>query len=451
MSSSSEKLNVVYVFCDQLSATAVSYAGNPDVHTPNIDRLAAEGVRFDRGYCTFPLCTPARASMFSGRNPHEVGVPFNGHGIDERYREQELGNLVRAAGYECGYGGKWHVREIAMPVDNDHGFEVYSGWDDSNLAGRCVDYMREHRDGPFFVVASFDNPHNVCEMAREQILPWGPVPEVPRIEDCPPLPPNWPVDPYEPGAMQSFRAWFRRHHALGESYTADQWRRYRYLYYRIVERADREVGRILEGIDELGLADSTLVIFSSDHGDMAGAHGFTQKTVLYDDAVRVPFIFRGPGVEKGKVVPGALASNGLDLLPTICDYAARAGFGGLGGAESSALPRRTRSGDVARLLGAGDAVSLRRRCRFSRPVGGERGLYVLGLQRRGASRAVVRSGARSVRVREPGAVLARRGGRSVSIASGSATGASGRTTGSSVGIRRTPRCRFLCRGISIRG
>lgn len=322
MSATDARPNILYILCDQLAATAVGHAGNGHVRTPAIDRLAAEGVRFERAYCAYPLCTPTRASIFSGRYPHEAGVPWNDHGIDESLRDAELGNILGRAGYDCAYGGKWHVPSIAMPEDNDHGFRTICGFDDSNLADRCIEFMSEERQAPFFLVAGFDNPHNVCEMAREQVLPWGEVPEPPSVEDCPPLPPTHAPDPYEPGALQSFRHWFRLQHALGESYTPDRWRRYLYRYYRIVERMDREVGRILEALDERGLAENTLVVFSSDHGDMAGSHQFTQKTVFYDDSVRVPFIFRGPGVRgAGRVVARRLVSAALDILPTFCDLA----------------------------------------------------------------------------------------------------------------------------------
>lgn len=117
-----EKPNILYIFTDQQSATALSCAGNTDLHTPNLDRLAARGVRFPRAYSAFPLCTPARAAMFTGRYPHEVGIERNGQHIADEWIPKGLGHVVAAAGYDCGYGGKWHVPEIKIP-DTRHGFK----------------------------------------------------------------------------------------------------------------------------------------------------------------------------------------------------------------------------------------------------------------------------------------------------------------------------------------
>ncbi len=301
--------NLLFVFTDEQCADAMSCAGCADVHTPAMDRLAGEGVRFDRAYCTFPLCTPSRASLLSGRWPHQCGTMWNERSLNREARESGLGNLLCASGYACAYGGKWHL-PYASPMERGHGFEYINAFDDLRLADDVIAFLERPREAPFFVVASFDNPHTICEHGAGRPLAWGPVPEPASAGACPNLPANHAPAPYEASAAAGGRR---------ADYGPGDWRRYRHTYYRLVEQADAQIGRILEALDRLGLADNTVVVFSSDHGDMLGAHRLIQKTALYEEAVRVPLLVRAPGGRPGAVV-SALAS-GLDLYPTLCDYA----------------------------------------------------------------------------------------------------------------------------------
>jgi arylsulfatase A-like enzyme len=310
----SDRPNIVFIFTDQQSATAMSCTGNADLHTPHLDALAATGVRFERTYTPYPLCTPARASMMTGRWPHEVGVPFNNYSIDV----PTIGDLLGEAGYDCAYGGKWHLPEMSMPDGN--GFRVICPFNDHDLPDRCIDFMREERDKPFFLVASFDNPHNICEWGRDQILAWGPIPEVPKVNECPSLPANYPIAPYEPNTIHLYRnSWSRP--PLAPYFTPDYWREYRFAYNRLVERVDRQIGRIIDHLRASGLDDNTLIIFSSDHGDMQGAHELVQKSVFYDESVRVPLIVSLKGGQTGAVDEAHLVNGALDIYRTICDYA----------------------------------------------------------------------------------------------------------------------------------
>ncbi len=329
--------NVLYIFTDQQSASAMSCAGNPDVNTPAMDRLAAEGVLFEQAYCSQPLCTPCRGSMFSGLMPHVCGTYKNGAPIAEEFRQQELGNVLRRAKYDCLYGGKWHVPQGTMPADNDHGFRVFAPRGDHGLAEACVRELKnwtvkpaEARQ-PFFMVASFINPHDICQIGRGQALPWGAIEEsVPTLEECPNLPANFGIPPFEPEIIRVEQAcnWaiypYREH-------SPEEWRRLRWGYYRLVEKVDRQIGVILDGLDEAGLAENTVVIFSSDHGDGHGAHQWNQKCVLYEEVVRVPFIVRAPGGRRGAAVKDRLVASALDLFPTVCDYAQAAVPEGLPG------------------------------------------------------------------------------------------------------------------------
>jgi arylsulfatase A-like enzyme len=210
------------------------------------------------------------------------------------------------------------VPEIAIP--EGHGFRRLSGFDDVALASACVDFFEEDHDCPFFLVASFDNPHNICEWRRQQNVPWGEIGEPPRVEDCPMVPANFAIPPFEPEAIRIIAEANPRIYP-GQRYSDEQWRRYRWAYNRLVERVDAQVGEILDGLEAAGLADNTVVIFSSDHGDGQGAHHLVQKSFLYEEAVRVPMIVSMPGMAQPGRVDDRLVSNGLDIYATVCDLA----------------------------------------------------------------------------------------------------------------------------------
>ena len=311
--------NILIIITDQQSYSAMSCAGNHDLRTPAMDSLAETGVLFSKAYCTYPLCTPARASFFTGRMPHEVGIMGNGQPIDERFRSEEMGFLFQRAGYDCVYGGKWHVPEIAIP-DGEHGFRRICGFDDAHLSERCSEYLGQPRQKPLMMVASFDNPHNICEWARRQVLPWGPIEEGPP-EGFPMLPSNYAIPVFEPEAIRLAQSWNARVYPVRE-WGDEEWRRYRRAYFLLVEKVDAQIGRILDALCRHWLEEETLVVFTSDHGDGMGAHQWNQKSVFYDEVARVPFILSYKGVTRaGKVDDSHLVSVGLDLLPTICDYA----------------------------------------------------------------------------------------------------------------------------------
>lgn len=358
--------NVLLIMTDQQQSAALSCAGNRDVRTPNLDALAARGTRFTSAYTTFPLCTPARASLFSGRMPHALDVMNNNLPLSDAVREQTLGHLFARAGYDCAYGGKWHVTQIAM--QDGFAFRRISGFDDNALPAAAAGFLQTKRDRPFFLVASFDNPHNICEHSRNQPLPWGEVP-LAAPEDCPNLPPNFAAGPQEPEALRVYaeRAGkFRRRPA----YTADRWRLLRHVYYRLVENVDAQIGQILDALRRTGQADDTLVVFTSDHGDMAGAHELNQKHSLYDESARIPLVLAGPGVAAGHTVDEPVSQ--LDVLPTICDLAAVDAPGDLPGvALRPAVERRPFERDpvVVQSFWADEissAVSVQARCLVTR-------------------------------------------------------------------------------------
>ena len=314
-----DRPNIIYIMTDQQCADAMSCAGNMDVSTPNMDRLADHGIRFTNAYCAMPLSGPARGAMFTGYMPSETGIIENDIPIPDSLQNRTLGTLVGEAGYDCAYAGKWHVPTVDLPSEFAFGFRNLHPHNDIGLAEACIDYLREEHDRPFFLVASYINPHNICEFARNQNTPLAHIPDF-TLEDCPALPANYAVNPYDASVLQFEK---RQSYALypSQDFRPDDWRRYRYAYYRLVEAVDAEIGKIVDEIDRQDLWENTVIIFTSDHGDGCGAHQWNQKTVLYEEVANIPFIVCLPGGRNaGKVLP-QLVNNGVDLMPTICDWA----------------------------------------------------------------------------------------------------------------------------------
>lgn len=178
-----QRPNIIYIMTDQQTATAMSCAGNADLHTPHMDKLAERGVRFENAYCSLPLSGPSRASMFTGYTPTEVGLEENETPMPDSLRTETLGTLLSTAGYQCAYAGKWHVNTNSLPDKVAFGFENLHGHNDFGLAEACISFLQRKPDKPFFLVASFDNPHNICEYARHQNPPFANFHE-PALESC---------------------------------------------------------------------------------------------------------------------------------------------------------------------------------------------------------------------------------------------------------------------------
>ncbi len=313
--------NIIFIMTDQQTASAMQCAGNPYVETPAMDALAADGVRFERAYCPFPLSGPSRASLLTGCMPFEVGATDNGVRPHEEDMALTLGHRLSEAGYETLYAGKWHIPEVNIPA-HGAGFERVCIMDDRIMAEACAEAIakRDH-DKPLFLVASFLNPHEICEFARDQSLHYGELAPF-LTEDCPNLPPNFQPSTYEAEAIRLEERLAPRSHDIF-NYTEDDWRRYLYGYYRLVERVDQELGRLIEVLKRERLYDNSLIIFSSDHGDGCAAHQWNQKWVLFEEVINVPLIVKAPKGEglRGEVNQEALSNIGLDIYATICDYA----------------------------------------------------------------------------------------------------------------------------------
>lgn len=319
-SASGKRPGIIVIMTDQQTAAAMSCAGNPWVRTPAMDALAADGVRFTRAYCPFPLSGPCRASLVTGRMPFEVGAFDNAIRPNDADMRAGIGHRLAEAGYECLYAGKWHVPEVNLP-DSGTGFRRISKMDDPALADACDAALRSTtaRSRSFGRFAA-QSPRNLrirtqrnAAIRRAGALLHRRVPQSPgqfhALDLC--------------GRSADARTRLLAPLPDTYTYTQDDWRRYLYAYYRFVERVDREVGRIVGVLKARGLYDDSAIIFLSDHGDGVAAHGWNQKWNLQEEVVNVPLIVKAPegaglrGVRNDE----ALSNVGLDLYATVCDYA----------------------------------------------------------------------------------------------------------------------------------
>lgn len=316
-----EQKSIIFIMTDQQTASAMSCAGNGDLQTPAMDALARDGVRLERAYCPFPLSGPSRASLLTGCTAFEVGAFDNGVRPHDQDMALSLGQRMSQAGYECLYAGKWHIPEVNLPKEGT-GFKWVCDMNDLELVESCRKALSERdKDKPLLLVASFLNPHEICEFARDQSLHYGEL-EPFQTQDCPNLPANFMPSTYEAEAIRLEERLAPRSHDVF-NYTEDDWRRYRYAYYRLVERVDEQVGALIELLRSEGLYDDSLIIFTSDHGDGNASHKWNQKWALFEEVINVPLIVKAPAkrAAAGVVNSRALSNIGLDIYATICDYA----------------------------------------------------------------------------------------------------------------------------------
>ena len=311
---------------DQQSADIMScQIGTEYINTPAMDKLAREGIFFTNAYTANPLCMPARNSIFSGSYPHQTGCQNNGQGELDTAEFPGMGTYFKKAGYDTGYVGKWHLWYDAEDKEG-HGFEMTAvlkspGYDD-DMPEPAISFMQKERQKPFLLVVSFCNPHDVCQLARHGELPSGPLPPLPPLDQRPPLKENMAPAENESDAMSLIRKSYHSQKWIGVgNYDEDKWRRLRWGYYRLVERVDALIGQVLDGLERSGQKDNTLVIFTSDHGESHGAHGFNQKTVFYEESARVPLILSHANLVKDGTSE-VLANSCVDILPTMLDLAA---------------------------------------------------------------------------------------------------------------------------------
>lgn len=315
------KTNIILIITDQQTANAMSNRGNPYLYTPAMDQLAADGVTFTNAYCAYPLSGPSRASLFTGKMPNEVIVRENNDSLPDSERLKSLGFAIGNAGYECLYAGKWHVPTVNMPDDGSFGFKMICEMNDPEMATHIDKALSERSDKPFFLVASYLNPHEACEYARSQTLHYGAV-HIPDSAIMPPLPPNFDVSEDIPELVEIHKNVSPKLYPT-KNYTIDDWKRYLYAYNRLVERVDKEIDKLLKILKGKKLYDNTTIIFTSDHGDGVAAHHWNQKRVLFEETINIPLIVKPNKNNKAVDVKqnSSLINIGIDIYPTICEYA----------------------------------------------------------------------------------------------------------------------------------
>lgn len=336
-----ERPNVLFIFTDQQQRMAMSAAGNPCLNTPAMDSIAHEGVLFTRCICSTPQCSASRASIVTGRYPHSAGVIGNIGAIGARPLDPTMpsvGRVFREAGYATAWFGKWHLGTTPA----NHGFETS---DESGrgrgerVAGRAVEFLRQQRDKPFCLFVSFVNPHDIYSFKKiQKQIPLGRrriVLSFSRHDDLSTKPPP------------QLRFLKEDQGVAVTGFTDADWRKYLEVYYHLTEKVDARIGEILDALRASGLERDTIVVFTSDHGDLAGAHGSPYKgPCMYRELVEVPLAIRWPAGIGPAQVCDELVSN-VDFLPTLCDLAGIAPPDGVEGKSLRPLlegsaPRRWR-------------------------------------------------------------------------------------------------------------
>ena len=371
-----ERPNVLFLMTDEQHYRSLSVTGNPYIETPHMDRIAREGVLFTNATCVTPYCSPSRASIISGVYPHTHRILTNvspGRSKQKPLPHDAFPNtecLLHAAGYATGHRGKWHLgdkgdfpcyvsmgyagpggayhkllqerlpaaqfaddkdpgRYLGRPVKKIEA--VRKGWKafndipnmrvayiatigrsvvppellpETQITNQVLGLIDQHKDKSFMITASWSPPHDlwVTPEPYYSMVPRDNV-ELPGTRDLPP----W--DAKGPSKR------------LGDIMGPEGVKEYAAIYHGMVKYIDDQLGRILKRLDDLGLADNTLVIFTSDHGDMVGAHGCIGKSIssIFDDLVRIPLVMRFPGrIQPGTVVEQPVSQ--IDYMPTILDY-----------------------------------------------------------------------------------------------------------------------------------
>jgi arylsulfatase A-like enzyme len=325
-----ERPNILLIVTDQQHANMLSSSGNPYLKTRALDTLAESGIRFTNAYVTNPVCVPSRISLATGVMPGRFGVFTNGMKakIPAEVNANSLGKLMKGAGYDTFYGGKVHMPKELIP--GKAGYDVVAKDERDKLPKDCLNFITKKRDAPFFAVASFINPHDICfaygakKDSNKKVANLYKQAQALPEDQLPPLPGNSNIPKLEPEAVDSSLKTKATTPAklMRQNYNDRDWRNYRWMYCRLTEKVDRQIGELLDGLEKSGLDENTLILFTSDHGDMDGSHRMASKNVFYQNSVCVPFIMKYKGVIPAGVVNNkSLISNGLDLLPTICEFA----------------------------------------------------------------------------------------------------------------------------------
>ena len=315
-----ERPNVVVIFMDDLGYSDLRIDGALDVRTPNLDRLARQGVQMTDCYAAAPVCTPTRAAFMTGRYQHRVGLEgviaqsIGNHHTGLPSTEPTLPRYLRDAGYATALVGKWHLGFDAEFRPNRHGFDEFFGF-----LGGAVDYYSHRGEDGEHDLYENDRPVKVDRYLTDEITDRS-ISFIERNRSKPFFldiaynATHWPFHPPDMTEKPS-------HPSGSAAEVVTKWAEQgkRADYVRMLERADEGIGRILSTIDRLGLAQNTLVIFTSDNGGewlSRMAPLFNRKTTLWEGGLRVPCILRWPAQLQGKRKSSQSAIT-MDLTATI--------------------------------------------------------------------------------------------------------------------------------------
>lgn len=338
-----QKKNVIVIMTDQQGVNMMSCTGNKWVNTPNLDKLASKGVRFENTSPTNPVCVPSRFSFQTGKYPSAIGMRHNDSKINRDAHDQiindAMGNVFKRAGYDTYYGGKVHFPTSYDNASN-YGYEMLTSDYRDELADKSAEFIknRSKEDKPFLLFLSFMNPHDICYLGLREMLPGSwydthtPKPLLDLVDkkeimvsdlkgELPPIPDNFGITEGEPTGNQELLKIRKYRQMLRENWTEDDWRFHKWAYAKLTERADSLIGVFLNGFYGSEVAENTVVIFTSDHGDLDGAHKLEHKSFFYEESIKVPMIVAGKDIKQGIVGEDVMINNGLDLLPTACDLA----------------------------------------------------------------------------------------------------------------------------------
>ncbi len=344
--------NVLFLIADDLNTMLGAY-GDPLARTPNLDKLAARGVRFDRAYCAYPLCGPSRNSMLTGLYPNSTGIVTNSQIFRQTIPAQiSLSQAFRQQGWFAGRIGKLYHYNVPNSIGTD-GHDDPASWElELNPAG--VDRTEEHpkifsltpgqfggtlswyaspkgdshhtdallaadaewvlercarpNQRPFFLAVGFFRPHTPYVAPKDPYFGYYPRDKMRVVPD---------VKADQADIPAAGLASYKREQ---DNMTDDLRREALQAYYASISFMDAQVGRVVDALDRLGLADKTIIVFTSDHGYHTGEHGLWQKQSLFEESARVPLLIVAPGVTRANTVARSPVSH-VDLYPTLTELA----------------------------------------------------------------------------------------------------------------------------------
>jgi len=342
------KRNLVIFLPDQQRADTLACYGNEKIHAPNLNRLASESVVFNRAYVTQSVCSPSRASLMTGLWPHNSGCTNNGFALDRRVAA--LPELI-GGNYRAGYVGKWHLRDepptqrgfhewvsvegvsdyskflISHGLKPDHEKGGFAALTISNLPvelsqprfvqEHACEFIKRNRNDPFILVVAFVEPHSPYNSPFNNEHPIDevdvdPTASQPAADDLPlryRLTREWQEDRAtqdDSGTVRQFQF----------GLTPDDCRQLKQKYLGLVTFVDQCIGSVLACLESTSLAGDTMIVHTSDHGDLLGAHHLFGKGVMFEQAVRVPWLIKVPGQKPHLVTPPV---SHIDFIPTLIE------------------------------------------------------------------------------------------------------------------------------------